>query len=252
MDSRPFLEFHLSQINEVIAQELKKFTRDSFDLESILSTASDLKYTRGIKRVLAEECANPSEDFIRMLATRVYSGRITQAVKEQFTQITTKAINEFISDQVNRRLQTALERETVTAPPEKDTDIDENANDVEKEVAIETTEEEIEGFHIVKSIVREIVDPGRVFIRDTRGYCNVLLDDTNRKPICRMFFNDPEHKYFATINDDKSLEKHAINNLNDIYNLSDRLKRTVYMYEGKKIHNEVQVKPDDPLASHQS
>ena len=53
---------------------LKKFAKESFDLDNILSTASELKYTKGIKGVLADEWNNPSEEFVRMLTTRVYSG----------------------------------------------------------------------------------------------------------------------------------------------------------------------------------
>jgi hypothetical protein len=87
MDSRPFLILDLQNLDERAIEELKKFAKSSFDLESIISTASELKYTDGMKRVLYEEWVNPSEEFVRLFVGRVYSGRFTQAIKDQFTQI---------------------------------------------------------------------------------------------------------------------------------------------------------------------
>ena len=52
MDSRAFLEFNMLDIQEDLVEELKKFTKESFDIDDILTTASELKYTREIKRLL--------------------------------------------------------------------------------------------------------------------------------------------------------------------------------------------------------
>lgn len=81
MDSRPFLEFSILDINDDVAEQLKKFAKATFDLEDILSTASDLKYTKGIKRALMEEWTNPSEELVKLFASRVYQGRMTQTAK---------------------------------------------------------------------------------------------------------------------------------------------------------------------------
>jgi len=105
MDERPFFEASLTQLADRQIAELKKFTKDAFDLDNILSTASDLKYTKGIKRALAEEWVNPSEDFVRLFAGKVYSGRMTKSAREQFSLITKRAFQEFVSDRVSERLK---------------------------------------------------------------------------------------------------------------------------------------------------
>jgi len=95
---------------------------------------------------------------------------------------------------------------------------------------IETTEEEIEGYYVVKSIVCEKVDPKRVFMRDTQSYCGVLLDDNNRKPICRLRFNSSQ-KYVGLFDAKKNESKHPIDSIDEIYRFSEQLKETAVRYD---------------------
>jgi len=227
MDARPFLEINLLAITDRSVEELKKFTKETFDLEQILSTASDLKYTKGIKRAISEEWVNPSEELVRYFGSKVYSGRMTQAVRDQFTTITKRALQEFISDRVSERLKSALAREEDMAdkfsssPDDPETESDSSG--------IETTEEEIEGYYIVKSIVREVVDAKRVFMRDTQSYCGILLDDNNRKPVCRLYFNASQ-KYVGVLDEKKNVDRHPIETVDEIFKFADQLKQTALRY----------------------
>ena len=231
MDSRPFLEFDLLDVNERVVEELKKFTKERFDIESILSTASDLKYTKGIKRILGEQWMNPSEDFVRLLATRVYSGRMTHTVKDQFTQIAKRAFHEFVNDRINERLMSALEGSAAEDSREDSDEKEKKEVSEDPTSRIITTEEEIEGFYVVKSIVSEIIDANRVFMRDTIRYCGILLDDTNRKPICRLWFNNSEDKQLGILDGDKQEIKHSVSNANDLYKFAEQLKEGVLRYD---------------------
>jgi hypothetical protein len=50
MDERPVFEFKMLDIKESAVEELKKFSKSIFDLDYILNTDSELKYTREIKK----------------------------------------------------------------------------------------------------------------------------------------------------------------------------------------------------------
>src|SRR3546814_6517260 len=63
----------------------------------------------------------------------------------------------------------------------------------------ETTEEEIEGFNIIRAILREDVDVRRIVMRDAKTYCAVLLDDNNRKPIARLHFNGRSEEHTSEL-----------------------------------------------------
>lgn len=227
MDERPFLEFSIEEMTEPIANELKKFKKENFDVEEISSSASDLKYSKEIKELLSNELNEPSEDFVRHFASKVYSGRLTSKVIDQFDQLVRKSTKTLLSEMINRRLQSAIDRE------EEERIQPQTAEQVEEDQAeaseIVTTDEELEGFRIVQAILRKEVDVERIALRDVKTYCGILLDDNNRKPICRLRF-DGSQKYIGLIDKDKNEDRMPIERLEDIYDHSDQLIATIKNY----------------------
>lgn len=229
MDDKPFLEFDLNNIREPLIKELKRFKKEAFDLDELTNVASELKYTKEIKQSLSNELNSPSDDLIKMFATRVYGGRLTPQVREKFSTITKNAFNQFINETINERLQSAMAAENDAPNVEGNPNTEQEDESVTVDDGIVTTEEEMEAFLIVRGILREIVDAQRVVMRDTKSYCGVLFDDNNRKPICRFYFNTKQ-KYLATVDGDKKESKYPISDLNEVYNFADTLKASVGYY----------------------
>ncbi len=236
MDEKPFLEFDLLDIDDHVVPELQKLTKSAFDVDSIISAAGELKYVGQIKRVLAAQFQQPDDDFVRFFASRVYEGTITQKVRDQFTQLTRKATVQFLSDQINERLKSAITGNTQPvivsqAPAEAPESHGSVPDQPEDKDLVVTTAEEIEGYNIVKAIVRSEVDVKRIAARDTQSYFGVLLDDNNRKPVARLHFNRPQ-KYLGTFDIDKVETRHPINSLDDIFAHAETLKETARAYSG--------------------
>lgn len=99
-----------------------------------------------------------------------------------------------------------------------------------EEPSLITSPEEIEGLHIIRALLREHVNPRRVFMRDAQSYCAILLDDNNRKPICRLRFNNTQRLVIGLFNDTKEEERIPIESVDDLYNYADRLKASVLMH----------------------
>jgi len=226
MDDKPFFEFTISDMKEVEVLELKKFHKSYFDVEAVTNTASELKYSNEIKNIMSNELKTPSEAFVKFFVSQVYHGRATDKVMTQFVEIVRKSVNQFISDMISDRLKSALDKE-ITKEAEQA---------VEQVIAepiakvTETTEEEKEAFFIVKSILRKKVDSNRIFGRDTQSYYGILLDDSNRKIICRLWLNGTK-KYISFLDEAKKDIKHELTKLDDIYNFTDQLLQTVESYE---------------------
>jgi predicted type IV restriction endonuclease len=231
MDEKPFMEFNITEIKDNQIEELKKFHKQNFDAESIVNNASELKYTIELKHLLQQELTNPSSDFVKHFAKQVYPSVVTAKILEQFTNLTKKSIHQYISDLITERLKTALTKE--------DEESKENIGNIDIEQPnldnskVETTEEELEGFLIVKTILRQQITSTRVTFRDAQSYFAILLDDNNRKSICRLYLNGNK-KFIGVFDEQKKETKIEISNLDDIFKHSDTLNKTVENYEKGK------------------
>lgn len=221
MDDKPFLEFDITTIKDSTISELSKFHKSNFDVDKIINNASSLKYTKELKKSFNAELNNPSTEFIRLFASSVYSGRLTERVMEEFKELVGKAINQVISDRVNDRLHSALNKE-------EEQQIEENTAPT-KESKIVTTDEELEGFRVVVAILRRKLEVSRIVHRDTQSYFGILLDDNNRKPLCRLHL-DGNKKYLGLFDVNKTETRVEIQSIDDIYNYEKQLLETVGFY----------------------
>ncbi len=233
MDEKPFLEFNITEIKDNQIEELKKFHKSVFDAESIVNTASELKYTNELKHLIQQELNNPSPEFVKHFAKQVYPSVITARVLEQFTNLTRKSVQQHINDLITERLKTALTKEDEAA---KEQAAIEAAQAKADEVKVQTTDEELEGFMIVKTILRQKINASRVTHRDAQTYFAILLDDNNRKTICRLYLNGGK-KCIAILDDQKKEVKTEIQSLDDIFKFTDNLISVVESYDRSKESN---------------
>jgi hypothetical protein len=227
MDEKPFLEFNINEIKDNQIEELKKFHKSTFDAESIVNTASDLKYTNEIKNLFQQELTNPSPEFVKHFAKQVYSSVVTAKVLEQFTILTKKSVQQHITDLITERLKTALTKEDEAAKIQTAQEAEAAISEKSKVV---TTDEEMEGYLIVKTILRQKVDSTRITHRDAQSYFAIMLDDNNRKMLCRLYLNGGK-KYLATLDEGKKEVKNEINTLDDIFKYANALLSTLASYE---------------------
>ncbi len=229
MDEKPFLEFNLFDIKDSLVPEIKKFQKTSFDVETIFNTASDLKYSNQIKQILSQQLSNPSDDFTRCIINDFYEGVKTQNVIEKFRSIVKKTLAQFINEQINDRLKSALDNETPLNVISDDSFIDnteQTASDISK---IVTTEEEIESFYIIKSILRETLGSNRINYKDTESYFGILLNNNTRKWICRIQISDNRIRFILP-DEDKNYITHQLESLDDLYSYKEDLVSIVERY----------------------
>jgi len=92
----------------------------------------------------------------------------------------------------------------------------------------------------VRAIVCNVVAVDRVTMRDTKSYCGILLDDNNRRPICRLHFNRAK-KYVGLFDDSKNETRHALEQTKDLYQFADQLRAAATRYS--------EAAPSKPTAS---
>ena len=185
MDTTPFLVVNMAKLKEDQITALRQFHKSYFNLEDILSSASELKYMSELKAVIRDEFQSPSDDMVRLLAKRVFEGMVTQKVIEQFREIVKRSLNDHINDAIADRLNIAIS--------------------------------------LVKSILRNVLPSERITYRDAQTYFAILIDDNNRKTICRLYFNSA-NKRIGIVKGDKSEVRYPLTTLDDIFTHAEELK----------------------------
>ncbi len=209
MDSKPFLDVNILDIKENQVTELKKFSKSSFDVEKIFDTASNLKYSTQFKTIFANELQNPSDSFVSLFVSAVYDGKKTQSVIEKFRPILKASLNQYITENMNEKIKSALNAQEETAETE------EIEEDIKPKRNIVTTQDELEAYFIIKNILKEVVNIDDITFKDNERYMAVLYKNKTTKWICRLYFNSST-KYIAIPDADK---KEIRISLNDLYEI---------------------------------
>jgi len=236
MDENPFFEFHILDFKERDVDELRKFAKTAFDLATILTTANELKYTRVIQSKLAELIANPTDDFVRLVASELIGKRFSAQLKDQYSSITKLAFEQLVSEKINERLKVAMAPESVSlkdpvaSSPEKITNDSDTKNQASSDAANSTTADEIEAFHTIRAVLYGTVQAKRIFMRDSQSYCAILFDDNNRKPICRLRFNNTKQLRLGVFNERREEIIHELQSIEDIFNFAETLRLTAASY----------------------
>lgn len=230
MDETPFLEVNLEDLKENQIEELKKFHKSYFDINNIMSTASELKYMSELSTLIKSEFSNPSNDFVRHFARQIYNGQVKLGVLEMFSDLVKRALKNYINDVIADRLNVAIKSaddESISETKAIEQPIQVIEENIKK---IVTTEEELEAYYIIKSIIRNTISSDRITYRDVHSYFSIFIDDTNRKLICRLYFNNPSNKRISFFIDGKET-LFQLSSLDDIYNHSELLieKATQYV-----------------------
>ena len=226
MDDKPFFEVNILDLKDSHIEKLKEFSKERYDTDTILNSATEMKYVNAFRSLIVSLSLNPTDEFVKFLTKMVYDGVATRNVIDAFRPMIQRAFQQFTNDYVNERLKSAITPEVPSVSEPKQSDVNE---EIEVENKVVTTEDETQGFYIVCAILCSVVDLDRIVMRDAQSYCAILFDDNNRKPICRLHFNGAK-KYVETFDEAKVGTKNPITSMNDIYKLSSQLTNVVKHY----------------------
>lgn len=244
MDDKAFFEFNMLNFSDSDLNELKRFSKSTFDLNELSDVAQNLLYTKEIKRIMAEQLFEPSPDFVKFFASKVYSGKMMATVVDKFTEITKRSLKDFVNERITDRLKSAIDL------PESSIEkgISEDLKNAEfgteklsKEEQIITTQEELEAFYLIKSILRESIDIERIKYKDTVNYFGINLDGKVTKTICRLYFNSSK-KSIAILDTQGKESKTKISNLDEIYLIAQFIKdKVISLTQGNSADESIQI-----------
>jgi len=232
MDDEPFIQFDTIDFDEFLLPHLRNISKYSWNIEEIMHTGEMLQIQNKLQKVIELELKNPSNDIIRYFSVKVFSGRITERIFNQFKPLVEQALEVCLDNYVDRRLESSKTQHKNIALQD----------DISKNEDIDATNTESWGYIIVRTLLHEIVESERVHMRNNKSYCAVLLDNNNRKAICRFHNFGEWHEEEPNIGQNAHIvifstengEKYPIRLVDDIYPLKDKLATAVKRLEKRR------------------
>lgn len=226
MDEKPFLEIDMADLRDNQIEELKKFHKSYFDVDAILSSASELKYANEIKAVINREFNAPTDDFVKFFGKQVYDGLFTAKTCDQFRGIVKRSISSYINDIISDRLKAAIKDGEAEQEAIEQAQAEEAAA---KESKIVTTEEELQGFYIVRSLLLDIVPSENIIYRDSLTRFTIFWKENRAQAICRFESTNNVIKQIGIPNpeNDGKYEFHKIENIDEITKYSAEIRRSL-------------------------
>lgn len=225
MDKKPFFVFDLQAYDEKQVSEFSKFAKQNFSIDKILETASTIKYRKAAAGYIRTQLENPDDEFTKLIAKQIYEGSLTKSVLEQLRPSIQASLDEVIRDRIRDKLNVAFRPEPIAI----EADGEKSTQGLDQSEVI-TTQEEIQAFMIVRAIAARVVLVDRVTMRDAKSYCSIFVDDNNRKPVCRLYFNAKSTRYVGIFDAEKNEERVLIGSLSDIYKHSEKIESVIKSY----------------------
>jgi predicted type IV restriction endonuclease len=220
MDREPFFTFSLDDTKSdwaKVAKFLSKFSRESFNATTLITDAENSRYRQGMIDKLSAALRSPveHEGFLKWLTEDVYKGKRTTAVMERLAEVAKEAIeptllrvmgDDFLDKLKERiqRLNDGAESPAPTGPnvvkadSAKPFDAEPRAQTDDKgRAAIETTEEELALFGVIRDICTKNGHAANdILHRDTQTYFNVSFKKPTKWFV--RFFASGKRKCIAT------------------------------------------------------
>lgn len=223
MDEKPFLEIDLLNIDDNEISQLKKFAKTTFNLETISSTASNLKYIDTINDRLKKELEDPSDDFVRFMINEFYVGVKNKNVVDKFRPIVKKALTQFTTDFMNEKIQIALGENTTT-------DVTPKINAEITETPKLITQEELDALEAIKILLEDVSNKEDITYKSTKSYFGINYKNDSRNWICRLFLDRKGQKGIHIPDENKNTIRFDFDEIEDLKDIKHMLKDIVRRY----------------------
>ena len=98
MDEKPFYSLNMLSLSEEDINFLSGFSKESFNSNYMKSISQEIVTKQSILKKLRHEFSQPSKEFVRLLTSEVYDGKLYDSIYHQFSEIIKKSIKLLLSE----------------------------------------------------------------------------------------------------------------------------------------------------------
>lgn len=232
MDKKPFFVVNMLDLSDADMEQLKKFHKSYYDEAEILGTAQEQQITIQIKELLAKNFQSPGDEFTRYFVRCLNNWKSTSKLIEQYRPLVKESVESVINDMITDRLKGAMKGGGPQPAPETRNGtggLPEGVASMDKERGIVTTQEELDAYNIVRSILRRSIDVSLIKYKDFKSYFVVNLNDSAWAWICRISISSRMKRIGIPSDHYASNEWIQIDSIDDIFKYADRLEEALKM-----------------------
>lgn len=235
MDEKPFLIVNMLDLSDTDIEQLKKFHKSYYNESEILSTAQELQIMIQVKGILNKNFQSPGDEFTRYFVKCLNDGKSPSKLIEQYKPIIKKSIASVINDIIQDRLNFAsknTEQQTegilnqvATIGEQDDDKLQDGIIALDKESGVVTTQEEIDAYNIIRSILRKHISADKIVYKDFKSYFAIGIENSSYWWICRLSFGSRKKLIWFPTEGYKSQEKIELESIDDIFNCIGKLEQ---------------------------
>lgn len=173
IDNKPFFTFNVSNYSEIDLETLIKFDKRYINVINIVKSAQEVVFVESFENAFFKELIAPSKELLKIIHKNM-------TFNTKFNEVTQGKMINLINSSFLKCMY-------------------------EKKVAIEamsnsqgviTTELEIQAYHVIRTLLiqNKKISKERIGFKDFKGFFNISVDDSTKKVICKLIFNDSKMK----------------------------------------------------------
>jgi len=171
MDDEPFLSFNLLEDDpNIYISSVKQFSKEKFNVKSVISKAVYQKYSKVVQKTLKEDLISPSDELVKYFLSRpeIKTGnRITAQMIDKYREATQKAMQKVFGIVIQEVEHTESAAPAAVAPPSENNVITETSVPVTIESIVETISQQASAVPDVRIQREEQADFVRLHIFTT-------------------------------------------------------------------------------------
>lgn len=111
MDSEPFFEVDVREIDDLSLQSLNRFGKPVLNGEEVRFAAYDMNYIAAAKAFLSELLSQPDEEIVKLLGRRAFGETVRASRIDHYKDLTRTAVRSFVDGQVSELAPAAASTE---------------------------------------------------------------------------------------------------------------------------------------------
>lgn len=205
IDSKPFFVFNITNYCESDVEKLIKFDKRYIKVLEIVKSAQEVVFSESFETAFFKELNAPSKDFLKIIHRNMTFS----------TKLNEETLGKMIN-QINSSFLKSIYDKKVIAEA--------NSNSQ----GVITTEFEIQAYHVIRTLLlqNKKISKDRIGYKDFKGFFNISVDDSPKKVICRLIFNDKSMKIVIDNNE------YLLEHIDDVMKYKNELtNRTILLLE---------------------